>query len=519
MLIKNLLKFVEKYFIVYKQRVLYVDNFVNKYVNKNFLFSKFENCITINLGCKNYTYRWGDGIMNDKLLWQKVLDNISTVVNPLSFRTWFESIDFIDIKDNSVRLVVPVILYKNHLDRNYKDIILESFNNLLTMPVDNIIYILKDNLSDVFESEQEKIVVNENSYVSDDSINHNSNLNPNYTFESFVVGESNKFAQAAALAVAENPGTMYNPLFIYGNSGLGKTHLMHAIGNYIEKKYRKKILYVTSDDFMNDFTGLARKGTNVNNLDYIEFFKNKYRNVDVLIIDDIQFLGGAEKTQQEFFHTFNNLYNDSKQIIVSSDRSPEDLKVLEDRLRTRFAWGLQVDISPPDYDLKVAIIKKKLQREDVYINDDVIAYIASNLGNDVRQLEGSITRLVAYSAIMCVTDITVEFAMEALKDFAKKDAVTDQNNIRRIQKSVANFYNISFEDMKSKKRTPNLAIPRQVAMYLCRKLTDESFERIGIEFSGKNHATVIHACNKIEKEMQVNRDLKDAIDNISKQLT
>lgn len=458
--------------------------------------------------------------MDNNFLWQKVLDNINNIVDPLSFETWFKNIDFIGIVDGKVRLVIPIMWYKSHIDQNYKDIILNSFNNLLTNPVDNIIYILKDNVEEVLERDKEKMkpsvsIPDTSSYVLD----HDSNLNKSYTFENFVVGESNKFAQAAALAVAENPGTMYNPLFIYGNSGLGKTHLMHAIGNYIENKYRKKILYVTSDDFMNDFTGLARKNNNINNLDYVEFFKNKYRNVDVLLIDDIQFLGGAEKTQQEFFHTFNNLYNDSKQIIVSSDRSPEDLKVLEDRLRTRFAWGLQVDISPPDYELKVAIIKNKLKRENIVIGEEVISYIASNIGNDVRQLEGSITRLVAYSAIMCETDITLEFAMEALRDFTKKDAVTDQNNIRRIQKSVANFYNISFEDMKSKKRTPNLAIPRQVAMYLCRKLTDESFERIGIEFSGKNHATVIHACNKIENEMKINKDLNDAIANIEKQLT
>ena len=460
--------------------------------------------------------------MNDKILWNKVLENISTIVDPLSYETWFNNIDFIGIEDNYVRLVIPIMWYKNHIDRNYKDIILSNFNDLLTSPVDDIKYILKDNVEDFLnkKSEDKKNnesvqVVNNSNYVKE----YESNLNKNYTFDSFVVGESNKFAQAAALAVAENPGTLYNPLFIYGNSGLGKTHLMHAIGNYIEEKFKKRVLYVTSDDFMNDFTGLARKGNNFNNLDYATFFKSKYRNVDVLLIDDIQFLGGAEKTQQEFFHTFNNLYNDSKQIIVSSDRSPEDLKVLEDRLRTRFAWGLQVDISPPDYDLKVAIIKKKLKREAIVINDEVISFIASNVGNDVRQLEGSITRLVAYSAIMGVTDITLDFAMEALKDFTKKDTVTDQNNIRRIQKGVANFYKISFEDMKSKKRTPNLAIPRQVAMYLCRKLTDESFERIGIEFSGKNHATVIHACNKIEREMKINKDLSDAINNIEKQLT
>lgn len=462
--------------------------------------------------------------MDDKLLWSKVLNNISNSVDPMSFNTWFNSIDFLGIEDSSVRLVIPIMWYKNHIDFNYKDIILESFNELLETNVDNIKYILKDNVNDFLEEDNNKkddtIVKKENVeseklYIRD----HESNLNKNYTFESFVVGESNKFAQAAALAVAENPGSMYNPLFIYGNSGLGKTHLMHAIGNYIENKFNKKVLYVTCDEFMNDFTGIARKGNNFNNLDYVNFFKNKYRNIDVLLIDDIQFLGGAEKSQQEFFHTFNNLYNDSKQIIVSSDRSPEDLKVLEDRLRTRFSMGLQVDISPADYDLKVAIIKKKLKGEDIVINDEVIAFIASNLGNDVRQLEGSINRLVAYSTIMGVTDITLEFAMEALKDFTKKEIVTDQNNIRRIQKSVANFYNISFEDMKSKKRTPNLAIPRQVAMYLCRKLTDESFERIGIEFSGKNHATVIHACNKIENQMKTNKELNDAIYNIEKQLT
>lgn len=458
--------------------------------------------------------------MDNNSLWQKVLENINNIVDPMAYQSWFMSIDFIGIDKNSVRLVVPILWYKTHIDYNYRDIILNSFNKFLTEPVDNIIYILQENLADVLESDKEKKVIDNTVNEKRDFIEtHVSNLNKNYTFESFVVGESNKFAQAAALAVAENPGTMYNPLFIYGNSGLGKTHLMHAIGNYIERKYNKRVLYVTSDDFMNDFTGLARKSNNVNNLDYVEFFKNKYRNVDVLLIDDIQFLGGAEKTQQEFFHTFNNLYNDSKQIIVSSDRSPEDLKVLEDRLRTRFAWGLQVDISPPDYALKMAIIRKKLKGEDISINEEVISYIASNIGNDVRQLEGSITRLVAYSAIMCVTDITLDFAMEALRDFTKKDAVTDQNNIRRIQKSVANFYNISFEDMKSKKRTPNLAIPRQVAMYLCRKLTDESFERIGIEFSGKNHATVIHACNKIEREMKINKDLNNAINNIEKQLT
>lgn len=455
--------------------------------------------------------------MSNKEIWNKTLSNIKTIVDPLSFSTWFNNIDFIDIKDNSLRLAIPIMFYKAHIEQNYKDTILGELNKLLTVSVDNIIYILKDDLNDVLEDE---VKSREPTVVLDiDNKDFNSNLKPNYTFDTFVVGESNKFAQAASLAVAENPGKLYNPLFIYGNSGLGKTHLMHAIGNYIKEKHKKRVLYVTSDDFMNDFTGLARKNSHDNNLDYIDFFKNKYRNIDVLIIDDIQFLGGAEKTQQEFFHTFNNLYNDSKQIIVSSDRSPEDLKVLEDRLRTRFCWGLQVDISPPDCNLKVAIIKKKIKGEDITLSDEVINYIASNVGNDVRQLEGAITRLVAYSVIMCENNITTSFAMEALKDFSKKQAPTDQNNIRRIQKEVANFYKISFDDIKSKKRNPGLAIPRQVGMYLCRKLTNEPFERIGIEFGGKNHATVIHACNKIREEMKVDNNLRTAIEDIEKQLT
>ena len=457
--------------------------------------------------------------MDNNILWSKVLDTISSVVNPLSFRTWFEPIELFDIDGETARIVVPVILYKNHIEQNYKQIIIEALNNVGNCNIDKLDYLLKEEADELRKNKSITDEKTDDVESFEEDEDYNSNLNKNYTFDSFVVGESNKFAQAAALAVAENPGTIYNPLFIYGNSGLGKTHLMHAIGNYIESKHRLKVLYVTSDDFMNDFTGIARRNNNFNNLDYVEFFKNKYRNIDVLIIDDIQFLGGAEKTQQEFFHTFNNLYNDSKQIIVSSDRSPEDLKVLEDRLRTRFAWGLQVDISPPDYELKKAIIKKKIQREDIYIPEDVIDYIASNIGNDVRQLEGSITRLIAYSAIMSKKDINVDFAKEALKDFIKNDFVSDKNDIRNIQKKVANFYKISFEDMKSKKRNPSLAIPRQVAMYLCRKLTDETLERIGLEFSGKSHATVIHSCAKIDKEIKTNNDLKNAIEDIEKQLT
>lgn len=457
--------------------------------------------------------------MNDSI-WNKTLLSIKNIIDPLPFNTWFSNIEFIDIQDDKLRLCVPYLLYKTHIEQNYKEIIIDNFNNNSSFKINDINFILKENLNEILDKEKENTEtkdVTEDVYKPKKAIN--SNLNKNYTFDTFVVGESNKFAQAAALAVAENPGKMYNPLFIYGNSGLGKTHLMHAIGNYIEEKHKKRVLYVTCDQFLEDFMGLSRKNNvNNNNLDYMEFFKSKYRDIDVLIIDDIQFLGGATASQQEFFHTFNNLHNDSKQIIVSSDRSPDDLKFLEDRLRTRFCWGLQVDIAPPEFELKVAIIRKKLNGEKLKINDDVINFIASNVGNDVRQLEGSITRLVAYSVIMGVNNPTLEFAMEALKEFTKKPSGTDQNNIRRIQKSVANFYKISYEDIKSNKRPPNIAIPRQVAMYLCRKLTNESFERIGIEFGGKNHATVMHSCNKIETSLKSNMELKEAIIHIEQEL-
>ena len=456
--------------------------------------------------------------MNDSI-WNKTLLSIKNIIDPLPFNTWFSNIEFIDIQDDKLRLCVPYLLYKTHIEQNYKEIIIDNFNNNSSFKINDIIFILKENLNEILDKEKEKIEPKDDvdKYKPKKAIN--SNLNKNYTFDTFVVGESNKFAQAAALAVAENPGKMYNPLFIYGNSGLGKTHLMHAIGNYIEEKHKIRVLYVTCDQFLEDFMGLSRKNNiNNNNLDYMEFFKSKYRDIDVLIIDDIQFLGGATASQQEFFHTFNNLHNDSKQIIVSSDRSPDDLKFLEDRLRTRFCWGLQVDIAPPEFELKVAIIRKKLNGEKLKINDDVINFIASNVGNDVRQLEGSITRLIAYSVIMGVNNPTLEFAMEALKEFTKKTSGTDQNNIRRIQKSVANFYKISYEDIKSNKRPPNIAIPRQVAMYLCRKLTNESFERIGIEFGGKNHATVMHSCNKIETSLKSNMELKEAIIHIEQEL-
>ena len=457
--------------------------------------------------------------MDEKDIWTSVLSKIKEEINSLSFQTWFEETELYRLEKNVAKIIVPFAIHKTHIINNYRDIIVEGLYE-----VTNTNYELELLLRDeIIEDTEPKVnTTSENSSnITSNSIEMpyiKSNLNSKYTFENFIVGKSNKFAHAAALAVAENPGKMYNPLFIYGNSGLGKTHLMHAIGNYISKNSDKKVLYVTSEQFVSDFIGINKKDENGTNFTYVDFFKQKYRNIDVLIIDDIQYLGGATETQKEFFHTFNTLYGDNKQIIISSDRSPDDLKILEDRLRTRFCWGLPVDIYPPDFELRVAILKKRIVGEAINkeIPDQVIEYMASNLGSDIRQLEGAVTRLVAYSTIMG-SEIDFNLAIEALKDYINK-GVSEKNNVNKIQKVVAEYFQISVEDLKSKKRNSNISFPRQIAMFLCRKFTDESFPKIGIEFGGKDHSTVMHSCEKIEREIKTNKDLADTIDKLEKDI-
>ena len=457
--------------------------------------------------------------MDEKDIWTSVLSKIKEEINSLSFQTWFEETELYRLEKNVAKIIVPFAIHKTHIINNYRDIIVEGLYE-----VTNTNYELELLLRDeIIEDTEPKVnTTSENSSnITSNSIEMpyiKSNLNSKYTFENFIVGNSNKFAHAAALAVAENPGKMYNPLFIYGNSGLGKTHLMHAIGNYISKNSDKKVLYVTSEQFVSDFIGINKKDENGTNFTYVDFFKQKYRNIDVLIIDDIQYLGGATETQKEFFHTFNTLYGDNKQIIISSDRSPDDLKILEDRLRTRFCWGLPVDIYPPDFELRVAILKKRIVGEAINkeIPDQVIEYMASNLGSDIRQLEGAVTRLVAYSTIMG-SEIDLNLAIEALKDYINK-GVSEKNNVNKIQKVVAEYFQISVEDLKSKKRNSNISFPRQIAMFLCRKFTDESFPKIGIEFGAKDHSTVMHSCEKIEREIKTNKDLADTIDKLEKDI-
>ena len=459
--------------------------------------------------------------MNVKIIWSNFLNSIKNEMTPLSFNTWFKDTELYEYKDGIAKIIVPMGMFKRHLSTRYYDLIVNTLSEIVGDNVDIQFFLREELETEIVETKREgPVTLFENKDFKEVvERKHKSNLNKNYTFDNFIVGNSNRFAQAAALDVAQNPGNIYNPLFIYGNSGLGKTHLMHAIGNYIEENSDKKVLYVSSDQFINDFLGINKKDEQGKNFDYVNYFKDKYRNIDVLIIDDIQFFQRATQTQNEFFHTFTTLYNDNKQIIISSDRSPDDLKLLEDRLRTRFCWGLTADIYPPDFDLRVAILKKKIIGESINKNipDDVIEYIASNVGSDIRHLEGSITRLLAYSTIMGGIDITLDLAIEVLKDYVNK-GYSEKNNINRIQRIVAEHFQISVDDMKSKKRSANLAFPRQVAMYLCRKLTNESFPKIGIEFGGKDHSTVMHSVEKIEKEMLTNKELANIIEKLKKEI-
>ena len=456
-------------------------------------------------------------VLNIENIWDKVLDIIKSQVVNVSFATWFGDTKLIELTDDTIKLQVPMPIHKKILTTNYNDLIVDSFTKVTGVERTLECY-LKNEMNNQLEDTIMKVI---DSNIEPPAINDfESNLNPNYTFDNFVVGDTNKFAKTSALAVAENPGTQWNPLFIYGKSGLGKTHLMHAIGNFIADNHPEfKVLYTGSDDFKKDFTGSISDKNN--SMSESKEFNNKYRNLDVLIIDDIQFLVGADKTQEEFFHTFNDLHRRNKQIIISSDRSPDDLQLLQERLRSRFAWGLPVDIYPPDFELRCRIIRDKIKYLNIAnrLNDDAIEFIANNFDTDVRSLEGAINRLVAYTAMYPPEKniIDLDFTAEALKDYVNKN-VYNMNDISSIQKAVADYYNITVEVLKGKKRSSNIVYPRMVAMYLCRMLTEESFPRIGLEFGGKDHSTVIHACDKIEEDLKNNNQLKEIINEIKSKL-
>ena len=434
-------------------------------------------------------------------IWNSFLDRIKNQISDISYDTWFSETKLINLNNSTATVLVPYHIHKKNLSENYADIIEETFTEI-TGSNFKFNYVIEEEVDNNLSLNNDVIGVPNNEI-------YESNLDPKYTFENFMIGPSNKFAATSALAVAEQPGKMYNPLFIYGSSGLGKTHLMHSIGNYILKNSNKKVLYITCDNFVSDFVDICRKNANSNNMDSIKQFKNKYRDIDVLIIDDIHNLVGATSAQQEFFNTFNELYNNEKQIIISSDRSPDDIKKLEERLKTRFNWGLQVNILPPDFKLRMSILNKKIENNELteVVPEEVKEYIAGNCVGDVRKLEGALNRVFAYATMMNGSPITLELTIEALKDYFVKTFVS-KNKMDQVIQIICDHYNLTQEELLSKKRSNEIAIPRQVAMYICRIYLDENLTKIGIQFGGKNHTTVMHAVDKIKKEI-----LKDDILN------
>ncbi|OPJ55457.1 chromosomal replication initiator protein DnaA [Alkalithermobacter paradoxus] len=431
-------------------------------------------------------------------LWEHALKLIKTELTPASFNAFFKPIEPVKKTDNTIILSVPNDFARGILEARYMNLIENSINQISSC---------KYKVKFILYSEDIKV---ESVESSKSEAPKYSNLNPKYVFDTFVIGNSNRFAHAACVAVAEAPARAYNPLFIYGGVGLGKTHLMHAIGHHILKFNKNaNVVYVSSEKFTNELINSIKDDRN-------EEFRNKYRNVDVLLVDDIQFIAGKERTQEEFFHTFNALHEANKQIIISSDRTPKEIPTLEDRLRSRFEMGLITDIQPPDFETRIAILRKKAQDENLDIPNEVTVHIAKNIKSNIRELEGALTRVVAYSSLTNRA-ITFDLAIEALKDIMSLSRPREIT-VKFIKEKVSEHLNIKMEDFDSKKRTRAIAFPRQIAMYLCRELTDLSLPKIGEEFGGRDHTTVIHAHEKISQDMETSTELKEKIEKIIRDL-
>ena len=450
--------------------------------------------------------------------WDEIIHKLKIEYDILdvSFKTWILPLEVCDVKDSTIFIKVPLRAYIDIISKKYllslqvciAEVIGEEYSIQLVAAEDYI-----------EESISESSYNNKKAYKSD--IFEQANLNPKYTFDTFVVGKNNNFAHAASLAVAESPGEIYNPLFLYGGVGLGKTHLMHSIAHFIlERDPSKKILYVTSETFTNELIDALKSGkSSGGNESAMTAFRDKYRNIDVLLVDDIQFIIGKESTQEEFFHTFNHLHSLGKHIIISSDKPPKDIETLEARLRTRFEWGLIADISSPDYETRMAILYKKIELDGLeryHIPNEVMQYIASNVKSNIRELEGSLNKLIALHKLKN-EDINIMLAAEALKD------IISPNESRQITPEliidiVSEHYSVSIQDLKSGKRNSNIAIPRQVAMYLCREMTDTPLKSIGIMLGGRDHSTVSHGVEKVAEELQIDEALNNTIDNIKKKI-
>lgn len=430
-------------------------------------------------------------------------------LSDISYSTWIIPLNFYEVRDNVVIIMIPSDQAHalSYISSKYKSFFQVTISEMMNHTYDISFILEKDTLND---SPENKIKSN-----SGYNINYeNANLNPKYKFDTFVVGNNNKFAHSASLAVAESPGTVYNPLYLYGGAGLGKTHLMHSIGRFIlEQNPNMKVLYVTSEVFTNEVIDCIRSGDAAK----MNKFREKYRTVDVLLIDDIQFIIGKESTQEEFFHTFNTLHSAGKQIILSSDKPPKDMETLEERFRSRFEWGLISDIQPPDYETRMAILKKNAE---IYnkknIDDEVFQYIANNIKSNIRELEGAFNKIIAFSKLNKV-EINLAYAEEALKDVIYPDQPKEVTPSLIIE-VVAEHFGVNPDDITSKKRNSEFVLPRQISMYLCRKLTDTSLSNIGKYLGKKDHTTVMHGIQKIESEIETNEDIRNKVDIIKKKI-
>lgn len=447
--------------------------------------------------------------MDDSIvkIWEKALSLIKEEMSELSYNTWFTNTKPLRIIGGTFYLISDNDFERGMLETRYKALITNALSQVMEQECKVQIVLSEKEVPDIAEQSAPMPKNEGNTKTS----NNGGSMNPKYTFEKFVIGENNRFAHAACVAVSEAPSERYNPLFIYGGVGLGKTHLMQAIGNYIlSYAPTKKVVYVSCEKFTNEFIDAIQ---NQNNID----FRNKYRNVDILLIDDIQFLAGKDGTQEEFFHTFNALHEENKQIVISSDRPPKEIPKLEERLRSRFEMGLITDISAPNFETRIAILRKKAESYKEEIPNDVLSFIADSIHSNIRELEGALTTVVAYSKLHD-EPICLETAKDALKDIfkAKENIVINSTYIKEM---TAKYFNVTIEDIDSKKRTKAISLPRQVAMYLTRDLTDLSLPKIGEEFGGRDHSTVIHACQKINEEMEANTDFKNLIIRIQKEIT
>ncbi len=435
-------------------------------------------------------------------LMEKIKNELRPELTKISFDTWINPLDIRSINGNHIVFTTVSEFQRDFVENKYRPLLL---NTLKFITNRDWTYTVIDLEKEAKEGIGEVISENTSQNTSPEVESNRTTLNPKYTFETFVVGDNNKFAHAAALAVGNEPANSYNPLFLYGGVGLGKTHLMHAIGNRILENNRNcNVLYVTSEKFTNQLINAIKDNKN-------EIFRNKYRTIDVLLIDDIQFIAGKERIQEEFFHTFNSLYEERKQIIISSDKPPRDIPFLEDRLKSRFEWGLLADISCPDYETRFAILRKKAQDESVVIDDYILSNIANKIDSNIRELEGVFNKVVA-RASLTHSPITIELAEKIINEFKYESEKVISCDF--IKETVAKYFSINKDDLSSNKRSNDIAFPRQIAMYLCREIANMSYPQIGADFGGRDHSTVMHGCKKIEKEIKEKNNTKLIVDSV-----